>query len=123
MKSIGILSAAALMIAGQCLPVFAAPAPPSATAIVGADGTLAGGLGAASAAHTATGIYTVTFNDPDIPTACAYSASIGMMTLGQAVPMGLVNVSAGTTAGTIIVYTYDKHEIAADLPFQVYVAC
>ena len=122
MKSIGILSAAALMIAGQCLPVFAA-APPSATAIVGADGTLAGGSGVASAARTATGIYTVTFNDPGIPTACAYTASVGMMTLGQAVPTGLVNISAGDTAGTIRVYTYNRHEIAADLPFQVYVAC
>jgi hypothetical protein len=111
------------MIAGPCLPVFATPAAPSASALVGADGTLVRGSGATSAAHIATGIYTVTFSDSGIPTACAYTASVGMMTLGQAVPVGLVNVGAGDTAGTIRVYTYNKHEIAADLPFQVYVAC
>ncbi|HTU00028.1 MAG TPA: hypothetical protein VMF58_18405 [Rhizomicrobium sp.] len=122
MKRIGILSVAALMIGAQCLPAFATPAAPSATAIVGADGTLVGGNGVASAARTATGVYTVTFTAADVPTACAYTASIGTQAL---VPprIGLVNVGAGDTAGTIRVYTYDNHVQAADRPFQVYVAC
>ena len=122
MKSGRILSLTASVMASLCVPALAA-APPSATAVVGSDGTLVRGIAVTGAAHVDTGVYTVTFTSADVPTACAYTASVGSPDQGVSEPLSLVNVGASDTAGTIQVYTYDKHAVAADRPFAVYVAC
>jgi hypothetical protein len=101
--------------------------PPSATAVVDSNGTLVRGIAVTGASHIDTGIYTVTFNNADVPSACAWTASIGSPGLSS--PSidprpNLVNVGATDTAGTISVRTYSAATgQLADLPFQVYVAC
>jgi hypothetical protein len=65
----------------------------------------------------------VTFASADVPTACAYTASVGSPVQGAIQPLSLVNVGPSGTAGTIRVYIYDNHAVAADRSFEVYVAC
>ena len=80
----------------------AAVAPPSAAATVTADGTLTGGINVTGASHLDTGVYTVTFSDANVPTGCAFTASVGS-TPGANQPAALVNVGGTDTAGTISV--------------------
>jgi hypothetical protein len=117
------MSAFAAIFASALSAPAAAVAPPSAAASVAADGTLTGGIAVTSASHVDTGIYTVTFSDADVPSACAFTAGIGAGPGATQAP-ALVNVGATSTAGTINVYTYSAQTRApADLPFNVYVAC
>jgi hypothetical protein len=115
------------VLAAMFATLAAAPsmavAPPSAAASVNADGSLSHGIAVTSASHVDTGIYTVTFTNSDVPTACAFTASAGAAPGGFLAP-GLVNVGGSDTAGTISVYTYSaKTHEPADMPFNVYVAC
>jgi hypothetical protein len=114
--------AAACFVAALSAPAIAA-APPSATAVVGSDGSLIRGIAVTGASHVSTGVYTVTFSNSDLPTACAYTASVGSPTAGVNETPSLVNVGAAGTAGTISVRTYVWPSTPADLPFEVYVAC
>jgi len=117
-----ILALAAIFVNVLSAPASAV-APPSAAASVAADGTLTGGIAVTSAGRVDTGIYTVTFANADVPSACAFTAGIGAGPGATQAP-ALVNVGATSTAGTINVYTYSAQTRApADLPFNVYVAC
>lgn len=113
---------AAVFVSALSAPASAV-APPAAAATVTADGTLTGGINVTAASHLDTGVYTVTFSDAKVPTDCAFTASVGS-TPGANQPAALANVGATNTAGTIGVYTYSAQtHAAADLPFNVYVAC
>ncbi len=116
-----LLAASALFASLLCAPAIAT-APPSAAAVVDPDGTLARGILSASASRVGTGSYTVTFDDPQVSSSCAYVASIGLSgTSGTSAP-GTVGVAA-VADGTIAVSTYDRYGQPADLGFHVYVAC
>ncbi len=119
---ISVLAVIAATLAGS--PATATTtAPPSAAATVAGDGTLVRGIAVTSAAHVDTGVYTVTFSSPDVPSACAFTASVGVA-VGENVAASLVNVGGSDSAGTISVRTYNAATRApADLPFNVYVAC
>ena len=115
-----ILAVIAAAIAGS---PAAAVAPPSAAATVAGDGTLVRGIAVTSAGHIDTGVYVVTFADPNVPSACAFTASVGGAA-GENVAASLINVGGSDSAGTISVRTYNAATRApADLPFNIYVAC
>lgn len=121
---ISVLAVIAAAIA--CSPA-AATAPPAAAATVASDGTLVRGIAVTSASHIDTGVYVVTFSDPNVPSACAYTASVGVA-VGENVAASLINVGGtstpGNAPGDVVVHTYSAATRApADLPFNIYVAC
>lgn len=115
------LAASALLASTIASPVLAA-APPSAAAVVDADGTLARGIGATGASRVGTGSYTVTFTNASLSTSCAYVASIGLSATSGISDPGTVSVAA-VSGDTVSVLTYDQHAEPADRGFHVYVAC
>jgi hypothetical protein len=121
---ISVLALIAATLAGS---PATATAPPSAAATVAGDGTLVRGIAVTSASHVDTGVYVVTFADPNVPSACAFTASVGGAA-GENVAASLINVGGGAAPGSltgdVIVHTYSATTRApADLPFNIYVAC
>jgi hypothetical protein len=121
------ISVFAVILASLAGSPAVATAPPSAAATVASDGTLVRGIAVTSASHIDTGVYVVTFADPNVPAACAYTASVGGAA-GENVAASLINVGGSTTPGSltgdVVVHTYSATtREPADLPFNIYVAC
>jgi hypothetical protein len=91
-------------------------------AVVDPDGTLARGVFASSATRADVGEYTVAFNNASIPTACAYTATIGLSASAGVSAPGLVTVAQAGN-GNVAVRTYDVKGNPADLGFHVFAAC
>jgi hypothetical protein len=91
------------------------------SAVVATDGTLGRNSGAASAAKTAGGTYTVQF-DRDV-TDCVYAASLGDISTGLP-PVGTALVSrSGTDSATVFVETVNPAGTLTDASFHLIVFC
>ncbi|MEV0806672.1 hypothetical protein [Micromonospora sp. NPDC050200] len=87
-------------------------------AVVNANGTLARGLGAASAARLATGMYQVVF-DQDV-TAAGYLGTIGLAGAAGVAPTGGITVAGRTgIQNGVFVQTFAGDGSAADHPFHL----
>jgi hypothetical protein len=91
-------------------------------AVVNADGTLARGARAVSAARLATGAYEVTFRK-DVRK-CAYVATIGLSgSAGSSLPGEITVVGRAGNDRAVFVTTHSSGGASADLGFHLAVLC
>jgi len=90
-------------------------------AVINADGGFNRGKGVTSVAHTAPGLFIVTFNKP--VNRCAYQGTIGRADVLYE-PRGFIIVSSGpTTINTLKVATSSTTDVIADRAFHLSVSC
>lgn len=101
---------------------YAATSPPSFTAVVANDGTLARGYRALSARKLSAGRYEVTFARS--VAGCSYTASVGLAGSVGVELSGIANVASKPgKIKSIVVQTYTPDGIFSDRGFHVIVAC
>lgn len=101
---------------------YAATSPPSFTAVVANDGTLARGYRALSARRLSTGRYEVTFARS--VWGCSFTATVGLPGNSGAELAGIANVASKEgKVKSIVVQTYAPGGVFADRGFHVIVAC
>jgi hypothetical protein len=89
----------------------------SSTAAVAANGALVHGRGVTASTNTSAGTYTVTFGAS--VTSCVYQATIN----GAGGAFGLVSTTAGSTATTVTVTTFNTAGTLTNMPFYLTVNC
>ena len=92
-------------------------------AVVDATGRLLRGKGVVRVTKAAgSGTYDIQFNKPTVK--CAWTATIGVGTVGGASPPGQLTVAGlSGTNNVIFLQTYNSAGLVTDLPFHLLISC